>query len=257
MTLSDGSISRLEAFSDSFDKYIVRPVNFFGLGGFVFDVERDTKIELKANITDHYVEDNSVLQDHSAISPLRLSLNTFVGELVNYQNSSEAGGVEKVVQKLTVLSDYIPDMISSAKNIRDDIINNDLSIPDLVENANDLWRITKNLNPGASRQQQAYLYFRALFEKKILVSVQTPFEYLPNMMIEGITAVQPEDSQTYSEFSLRLKQIRTARTELIEFDKEKYQSRSQQQNQAQKDNGKANGVVVEQSLVTTLGRLIF
>ena len=64
----------------SFDNYVVRPTNKFGLGGFVFDVASETETRMEADITDHYVEDNSAIQDHIGVNRI------VTGKQRNYQS---------------------------------------------------------------------------------------------------------------------------------------------------------------------------
>ncbi len=41
------------------------------IGAFVFDYAGEVSSELHADITDHYTEDNTVVQDHIALNPIR------------------------------------------------------------------------------------------------------------------------------------------------------------------------------------------
>jgi len=67
----------------------------------------------------------------------------------------------------------------------------------------------KNMVGTQTKQQQAYMYFKALMEQKIIVSVQTPFEFMNKMAIESVTAIQSEGQRYMSDFSITLKEIRT------------------------------------------------
>jgi len=73
----------------------------------------------------------------------------------------------------------------------------------------DLWGLAKNLGANDSKQQRAYMYFKALYEQKILSSIQTPYEFLSNMAIESIIALQDERSKYVTDFTITFKQIRT------------------------------------------------
>ena len=53
------------------------------VSGFLFDVKGRDELTLASNITDHYVENNSAIQDHIALKPITIRLNGFVGELKN------------------------------------------------------------------------------------------------------------------------------------------------------------------------------
>jgi hypothetical protein len=209
----------------SLDKYIVRPANFFGLGGFVFDVEGDAVVTLQNEITDHYAEDNSVVQDNIAVLPKRVVLRSFVGELADIVNTSDSRAVQSVVRKLTVLSGLLPDIAAGAEQVQDAIKQNNGDegidvgkIGDLsLENVLDIYSVVKNFAPPTTKQEQAYQYFKALREQKILMSIQTPFEFMTNMTIESIVARQGEDTRFVSDFTVTFKEIRFASTQTTEL----------------------------------------
>jgi hypothetical protein len=215
----------------NFDKYIVRPLNAFGLGGFVFDVEGESTVTLTSEITDHFTEDNAV-QDHIAIRPKRVILRNYVGELVFRLDPDNDTPLQKVVQKLTILNGYLPelsDAASQAKSVYENGIGNlnfDIITGANVSKAVDLWALVKNLTPPISRQEQAYMYFKALQEQKIIVSVQTPFEYMTNMAVESVISFQDDNSRFISDFSITLKEIRTAPTILVSYDQSNVRSNS-------------------------------
>ncbi len=240
---------------ENFSKYIVTPVNAFGLGGFVFDIEGENTITLTSDITDHYLEDNSAAQDHIAVKPQIVSLRSYVGELVYQVDPNTNTNLQKAVQKLTILNAYLPVLSKAAQQIQSSLTLGSQAFtsggvlklassalrPPVLNNIVDLWALTKNLNPAANKQQQAYLYFKALQEQKMLVSLQTPFEFVTNMAIETIVATQEETTRTMSDFSITLKKIRTVSVASVEFDPNKYQNRSQQQAQGTAEQGNNQG----------------
>lgn len=212
-------VSPLNLFADGLKQYVVAPLNAFGLGGFVFDVEGDTTINLSTEITDHYLEDNSSVQDHIAIRPKRVILRRYVGELVDTQDQGGIQStVQSTVQKLTALSSFLPVLSKGAEQIfslkASDITFNKLKdtiSSQTVNQLTDYYSFGKNLlGAQNSRQQQAYLYLKSLMEQRILVSLQTPFEFINNMAIESIVGIQPEGSAYISDFTIVLKQIRFA-----------------------------------------------
>lgn len=216
----DSSLDIFNDITNTFDKYIVRPANSFGLAGFVFDLEGDTDINLSTEITDHYTENNSAVQDHIAVRPKRITLKNSVGELVYRQDESTNNALEKAVQKLTVIDSYLPTLSNAGQQIKDALEGTEetLSFNNLLNDATDIWGLTKNLNPPIPRQQQAYMYFKALCEQKILVSLQTPFEFATSMAIESVSARQEESSQWISDFTITLKEIRMVSTKTVPFE---------------------------------------
>ena len=231
-----------ELIKDNFDKYVVTPANAFGLGGFVFDVDGETSINAVSEITDHFVEDNSAVQDHIATRPLTVTLGGFVGELSDVVGGDLQDVQQKAVQKLTVVSAYLPVLSTSAAFVKDVITDSkSITTDQAINNVNNIYATVKNLNPSATKQQKAYTYFKALRDQKILVSLQTPFEYLPNMAIETLIATQGEDTNTVSTFSITLKQIRTVSTKFVSFNPSNFQTKSGEQTAPEVDKGKAQG----------------
>lgn len=70
------SLSQLER------QAIVRPKNPpDGIAGFVFNVTQEEEINLRSVITDHFVEDNTAINDEIALSPEEFTLRGIVAEL--------------------------------------------------------------------------------------------------------------------------------------------------------------------------------
>lgn len=247
----------LNLLRDSLNTYVVSPLNAFGLGGFVFDVEGDTQSNLTAEITDHYLEDNTAVQDQIAIRPLEITLNNYVGELVFSPSNDTDSFTQQLTQKLTTVTNFLPALSDAATQAKETLSGglgsfSDFSlsdIPSLTEQASDLWSLTRNLNPAADRQQQAYLYFKSLLDQKILVGLQTPFEYVTNMAVQSIQATQPESSRFISNFTITLKQIRVVSTEEVPFNPNSFQGRGGVQRQPEADNGKTQGVEANASIL--------
>lgn len=227
---------------ESFGKFVVRPSQLFGLSGLVFDIDGKQENKLQADITDHYVEDNSAIQDHIARKPIEITLNSYIGELVKKDNNSIKNTIQKTIQKLSVLSSFAPVLQSAASKVKGLASGESLSFDSTVSTASDLWSLTKNLNPSASSQQKAYLFFKSLYEQNVLLSLQTPWEYLTNMAIKQIIATQEEGTNQISSFSITLKKINTASTQTKSFDKNKHQGRGKQQKQSITSKGIAKGV---------------
>jgi len=219
--MSEDILKTVGQVKDAFSKYIVRPINAFGLGGFVFDVEGDSSAVLSADITDHYTENNSSIQDHIALRPKRVTLSTYVGELVHRRDGSTDTFAQKLSRKLNVVNSYLPQFTSGMQQAFELSNKNreEITFDSALRNAADIWGVVKNLNPPVPRQQQAYMYFKALFETKQLVALQTPFEYMTNMAIENLVSTQSEETNTVTNFSITLKEIRrvSVKNEAFEF----------------------------------------
>lgn len=204
----------IDALTAEFQNYVVSPLNAFGLGGFLFDAEGESTARLTADITDHYTEDNRAIQDHIAIHPNRITLKGYQGEVVYALPGQNQSFLQTAVQKLTEVSAYLPEISAGAVQAQAAITspaNSDLTLSD----ASDIYGLVKNLlgaTGDEARQQNAYTYFKALMNQGVLMGVQTPWEFMTNMAIESITAVQPENSRFITDFTITLKQIRIAKT---------------------------------------------
>ncbi len=208
-------VDTLDSLISDFSSYIVAPLNAFGLGGFLFDVQAESMANLSAEITDHYTEDNNAVQDHIAIRPKRITLRGYVGELVvNNGQVVEPSTTEALTQKLTDISAYLPLLSAAATQIQQTIQAPSASSLTLQGAAN-IYGAVVNLLPATGsgqKQQNAYTYFQSLMNQKILMGVQTPWEFITNMAIESIVAIQDENTTFISDFAITLKQMRFAQT---------------------------------------------
>lgn len=204
----------LDALTAEFQNYVVAPLNAFGLGGFLFDAEGETTARLSAEITDHYTEDNHAVQDHIAIHPNRITLKGYVGELIYTVPGQDQSFLQTAVQKLTEISAFLPVLSAGATQAQAAISSpstSDLTLSD----ASNIYGLVKNLLGAIgdeARQQNAYMYFKSLMSQGVLMGVQTPWEFLTNMAIESITAIQGENSKYITDFTVTMKQMRIAKT---------------------------------------------
>ncbi len=218
-----------------------------GINGYVFDIEDDYSIQLSADITDHYVEDNSAVQDHMAIRPAIITLKGFVGELVDRRQNNFSPRVQNYVQKLSSINQIIPAMLPGATYARNKI-SQALSISDLINNSistsKNYYEFSQNLNIAKDRQGEAFGYFFDWMSEKVLCDVETPFGHFSDMCIETVIAKQTGESKYISDFSITLKKMRFVDLEMVPFDPKSFQEKAGIQRASQTDNGKAQGVPV-------------
>lgn len=226
------------------DKYIVSPIANLGIAGFVFDIMLETKIELTADITDHYVENNTAIQDQIAIKPERITLRGYVGELVNTVAAPKST-TTKLAEKLVTIAAFLPLVTDATKQLQSAIVTSNTTTSDYLgvafDAGVDFYSIYKKLNPPKTKQAAAFNFFRALYASRQLVGLETPYSFFNNMAIESITAIQPEESESFSDFTVTLKKIRIANTDLVTFDPSKYQGREVAQKSEVQNKGIAIG----------------
>lgn len=240
----DSILKTADTTNELVGKFIVSPVVNLGIAGFEFDIFEEHKVELQSDITDHFVEDNSTIQDQISIKPRRVTLRGFVGELVD-ERTAPKSEVTELAEKLTIINSYIPVITGAARQLQNTIQEGNLTtesgITDAVGTGVDLFQAYKELNPPDSKQAKAYNFFQALFNAKQLVSVDTPFGFMKDMAIENIISIQG-DNAYITDFAVTLKEFRTAETKLVDFDSNKNQGRTSGQKSEEKDQGVAQGV---------------
>lgn len=204
--------------------YVVAPLAAFGLGGYVFNLQGEDTATLSSDITDHYSEDNKAIQDHIAIKPKRITLRGYVGELVYNTAGQSPTILQTVTQKLTQISAFLPALSASAAQAQALIgsvsgaVSSGTGILDSLTSAvpatANIYGLVTNLlgttTGDTKNQQSAYQYFSACQSTGTLMGIQTPWEFLTNMVIETIVAIQSEDSIFMTDFQITYKQMRFA-----------------------------------------------
>lgn len=240
----DNVASTLDSANGLVNQFIVSPLVNMGIAGFVFDVEDETRIDLTAQITDHYAEDNKFLQDHIAIQPDRITLRGYIGELV-FNQAPATSKLQNLTQKIATINAMVPILTASARQIQSSITGAQSGATNYfsagLSSAVDIYQTFKTLNPPKSKQAAAFNFFKALFTARTLVSLETPYTFYTSMAIESISAVQGGESKDISDFTITLKKIRLAQTKIVPFDPNKYQGRTAGQASQVEDQGRSNG----------------
>lgn len=200
-----------------------------GIAGFVFDVADNETIELDADITDHYVENGTAVQDHIALRPERVTVRGLVGEYKHIVEGKQTT-LQKATKKLTTLASYLPPLSDAAsaiyKGLQGKNENASLSflsgsLNNVTNTAMDLFKAYRNVNIPQTEQQKAFIFFEALRNNRSLFTIQTPFRYYTDMAVESIRTTQSGFSRDQSDFEVTFKKMRFVNVEknLIENDK--------------------------------------
>lgn len=233
------------------NKYILKPKSANGIGGFVFDYEGDSNISLHADITDHWAENNTAIQDHIAIHPTRITLHGLVGELVLAKPTGILGVLDAIQDKLgqvpAYLGKYTPQAlgkIQSAVTKAQSTVN---TVDQALSRVQNIVGLFDNSVLGLTKQQKAYQKLQGLLVSKQLLIIVTPFGTHNNMVVESISLTQPEETKDLCEVSVTLKQMRFVDTQTTyAFFKG---GRLAQQSQSQTDKGKTTGTSTDVSVL--------
>lgn len=228
------------------NKFVVSPLLNFGIAGFVFDIPKETRIQLETESTDHFAEDNSVLQDHIAKRPILITTGGFVSEL-KLTTADPKSEKQELIEKLVQINALVPVLTNAGRSIRDAItaaktqgLTED-SLSATSAAAGDLFKAYTALNPPDSEQAKAFNFFRALQDARQLVGVDTPWGFFQDMEIKTISAVQSQESESVTDFTMVFKEFRTVSTQFKPLDAGQFQGRAAEQRSEQVDQGLAKG----------------
>ncbi len=200
---------------------LVRPQNPPpGVAGFLFDIDEDSMVEMASDITDHFVENNTALQDHIANRPVEIETNGCVGELVAFPDNSLStiAATNAIPDALPDNADITPELTPEAQQNLDLSDAVDASANAGVADTNSLagyFGVNSPQPPQITRQSNALLYFYQLRQARILFSVETPWGFWNNMAIQNISVKQGRESKFQSDFSVRFKQISIAESPAV------------------------------------------
>lgn len=191
---------------------------------FLFDFEGENSVTLDMDITDHFVEDNTALQDHVAIKPVMIETEGFVGELSDIA-PRDLLPLKKLADKLTTLQPFLPQLSATALIAYNDALQAYQTAQAAASAAVQAWSqvpligSTPNLPgfiqsrlPVQNKQQAAYDRFYAYAQNRQLFRVQTPWAVFENMEIKTLRAVQDPNTRTMSTFNVTFKQMRFTST---------------------------------------------
>ena len=205
-----------------------------------FHIINGEQITLSTDITDHIVEDHTMIQDHITIKPKVFTMRGLISEKV-YEMPNKSGWnqwIESISNKLTPLKVLMPTVNSyfqSAINAYEAIENKVEQIVQWGKNTADLKNFFKKApaNGAYGRWSKNYLqgniiavldYYRV---NRLPVDIDTGWG-LQFKQEEGfyfyITDIQVNQGDTYqeSELSVTVKELRTAEVKTMAFNKEQW-----------------------------------
>jgi len=193
----------------------------------LFHYEGEQTVTLESDITDHYVEDNTAVQDQIALKPVTVTTHGFIGEL----NDIAPYGLQTLktaANKLTALTAYSPEATITAQiaynqaliayqtiaNAANAGVSAITSIGNAISGSDGQSLIDSegDLVPGSMQndQQKAFQQFYGYWNNRTLFTVQTPWAVFQNMAIKSLRAIQDAETNQITDFEVSFKQIRNA-----------------------------------------------
>ena len=224
---------------------ILQPKTAEGISGFLFDIPDGENINLNSEITDHFTENNSFINDHIVRKPITITLNGFIGELVAKPPEGVFGDAQEIANRLTVIDGYIGEYTAGGAQIVQRAVQTVQSvvsgINQLADKAQNLIDLFDGETAEETKQQKAYRDLYALWKSATFVTVQTPWEYFGNMVIQNIAFRQNADSKSITDISVTLKELRIAEIQTVDYDQNQFPPRVQVQEGEEEDQGIIRG----------------
>ena len=196
----------------------------------LFNYEGEQSLTLESDITDHYTEDNSAIQDQIALKPELYTVQGFVGEL-NDVSPAALKPLKTIAEKLTPIAAYAPSLSITATlayarafqiyQTGSALLNSAVSTWSTINGGGDFAGgqgvINGNgLEAGDKKtqtQQQIYFQqFYGYFKKRTLFTVQTPWAVFQDMAIQRLRAIQDAETKVITDFEVTFKLMRFAST---------------------------------------------
>lgn len=227
----------------------------------LFNYEGEQSATLTSDITDHYIENNTAVQDQIALRPEIITTQGFVGEL----NDIAPGALQPLktaAEKLTTISAYTPQLSTTALlayanafalyQTAASVINSAASAWSSINGNNGESVINGNTqvdsqgnlagaSPNQSQQQIYFQQFYAYWKNRTLFTIQTPWAIFQDMAIQSLRAVQNADTRVITDFEVTFKLLRFASTASTDAslygDNSNFQGRASNQGAVENDLG--------------------
>lgn len=238
-------ISNSRGYLDEKANALLAPKTAKGVGGFLFDVPDRESISLSSDITDHFTEDNSFINDHIVRKPITITLAGFTGELVFEKAEGVAGAIQGLQNRLSTVPAYAPEWTDGSLQIIQNAVSRAQAAVSAINQTLDRVQNVVGLfdgeGPEDTRQQKAYQELFALWQSQDLVTVQTPWAYFDSMVIAGMVLSQDGASKEISDISVSLKEFRVAEVKTVSFDQDLFPPREDIQSGEEEDQGNVRG----------------
>jgi hypothetical protein len=231
---------------------IVEFASHTGIAGFKFHLPKREQVKLQSDITDHYTDLNSPIQDHIARKPITITLNGLQGEYFHSVNQFE-DAIALITPTLALVKEFLPKLPDRTKKYlanKYKSITGKSEVPEGLQtpkNAKDLtkmdlFNLFQDLYKLKSAQTRAYLFFEALWKSEALFTVETTLKRFNNMAVQNITAVRDENADII-DFTLEVKQMNFSVTTTTSL--KNYTGRTRQQLSAISNKGLDKGKKVQ------------
>lgn len=191
-----------------------------GIAGFRFNVPLTEQVKMENDITDHYVDTGTAVQDHITQKPITITLTGLQGEYF-YSVHQIQDMLAKVVPTMALVAQFLPKLTPATiqkkyaqqKSTANKPAGSDKTEQQLqgnikrkVFNAIDLFKEFQNIYKLKSAQTRAFLFFEAMYKSRALFTVETTWKRYDNMVIQSLVPKRDENADI-TDFTVTFKQI--------------------------------------------------
>ena len=197
---------------------VVNILGSFGIAGFKFHLPETEQVTMQNDITDYFIETNSTVNDHIARRPTIVTLTGLQGEYFYSVNEIE-DMLATVVPTISLVKQFLPKLSPATQQNKVKKIEQEASVSGDTDyvigttgiakwqfNGMDLFKLFQDLYKLKSAQTRAYYFFTAMFKAKALMSIETSWQRLDNMIIQNMQAIR-DGNADITEFTLTFKQL--------------------------------------------------
>ena len=200
------------------------PVN--GIEGVTFTLTRNHEVSLSSSITDYPVEDGNYTENVVSVFPEQVKITGMVAEIAYTQDpvrqvldtlSSSLVPVGAFAPSFSNLTQRVIDQVEKIYGEATKLYENiqkaatlaayGMSLLGFNETAASLLGISGVNFNSYTQQEKTYLYLELCWKSRRLMTLETPWRYFDNMVIESMKVVQDGDSKYNSEFEVSFKRI--------------------------------------------------
>lgn len=195
-----------------YDRTVLAPKGVKQIGAFSFDYKGGESVTMDNDVTDHWLEDNTAVQDHIGVRPNIITLKGFVSELsitsdVFAKISTALNAVQTALVRVNSYTGaYTPGAIVSLQKSITQAQNIAVQIEQAAARFAQIAAFLTG-GPDMNKQQIAYFQLSSLRIARVVFTVLTPFQSFDNMVITNLKAIQSEKTKNMSDFSVTLKQL--------------------------------------------------
>ena len=175
------------------------------LSPMLFHIEDNNSVVLNSSITDHVVEDNTVVSDQIAISPEIVTVHGYIGEL-NTVLPSALQFLRTAQEKLLLVSGYEPELTAAALRGFNAAEQGYRLISNIANQFSQQFLGTGN------KQQEFFQKWYSYWKTKTLFTVQTPWALFEDMAVQSFKMNQDSETEKISDVEITFKKIRFAAT---------------------------------------------